>query len=65
MATVKHDTAVSYEISLLFCIDPHLLLFRCGFSASTPFFCRFGASARGSSSSRRLKEHSPNNTGMR
>ena len=56
MATVKHDTAVSYDISLLFCINPHLLLFRCSFSASTSFFRRFGASARGSSFSLRLEK---------
>ena len=55
MAAVKHDTAVSYEISLLFCIDPHLLLrFRCGFAASASFFLRFGASARSPASALRL-----------
>ena len=38
-------------------IDPHLLLFRCGFSASASFFLRFGASARFSASSLRLEKH--------
>ena len=36
-------------------IDPHLLLFRCGFSAAAAsFFLRFGASARSPASSLRL-----------